>query len=138
MRIILDDFGAGHASIAYLRYYTFDGLKIDRSFTASLETDPRSRAFVSAIIAMANALGIEAIAEGVETPGQLRLLRRQRIAAVQGYLLGRPMTPEAAADLVIQTQGHRRKLLARDCVKDCEAAAGPGQNIAEEIESAAV
>jgi diguanylate cyclase (GGDEF)-like protein len=103
VQIILDDFGAGHASIAYLRDFAFSGLKIDRSFTASLETDPRSRIFVRAIIEMAHALNLEVIAEGVETPGQLRLLGKRKITAVQGYLLGRPMTPDAATGLVIQS-----------------------------------
>ncbi len=64
MHIILDDFGVGHASIAYLRDCAFDGLKIDRSFTAGIETDPRSRAFVRAIIEMARALGIGATGKG--------------------------------------------------------------------------
>ncbi len=104
VQIVLDDFGTGHASIAYLRDYAFSGLKIDRSFTALLEIDPRSRIFVRAIIEMARALGIEAIAEGVETAGQLRLLCRRKITAVQGYLLGRPMTPDAAIELVIRSR----------------------------------
>ncbi len=100
VQVTLDDFGAGHASLAYLRDYRFNGLKIDRSFTAALETDPRSRAFVRAILDMARALGVEANAEGVETPGQLAFLRKRRVDFVQGYLLGRPMTPEAASDLI--------------------------------------
>ncbi len=97
---ILDDFGVGHASIAYLRKYAFDGLKIDRSFTSGIETDPRSLAFVRAIIDMARALRIEATAEGVETEGQLRLLCGEGLSTVQGYLLGRPMTPNAASTLI--------------------------------------
>lgn len=100
VHVVLDDFGVGHASITYLRDYAFDGLKIDRSFTAGIETDPRSLAFVRAIIDMARALGIGATAEGVETDGQLRLLRSEGIATIQGYLLGRPMTPSAAASLI--------------------------------------
>lgn len=102
VHVILDDFGVGHASIAYLRDYAFDGLKIDRSFTADIETDPRSHAFVRAIVEMAHALGIGATAEGVETKGQLRMLRDKGIETVQGYLLGRPMTPDAAASLIHQ------------------------------------
>lgn len=100
VHVILDDFGVGHASIAYLRDYAFDGLKIDRSFTAGIETDSRSRAFVSAIIEMARALDIGVTAEGVETEGQLQALRDKGIDTVQGYLLGRPMTPHAAASLI--------------------------------------
>jgi diguanylate cyclase (GGDEF)-like protein len=100
VQIILDDFGSGYASIAYLRDYTFSGVKIDRSFIAAIETDSRSRAFVGAIVEMTRALGIEVTAEGVETSGQLQLLRNTGPTAIQGYLLGRPMTPAAAAALI--------------------------------------
>ena len=100
VHVVLDDFGVGHASIGYLRDYAFDGLKVDRSFTAGVEVEPRSRAFVRAIIQMARALGIGATAEGVETEGQLQALRDEGVETVQGYLLGRPMTPEAAASLI--------------------------------------
>ena len=100
VQVKLDDFGAGHASLAYLRDYRFNGLKIDRSFTSSLENDPRSRAFVRAILEMARALGVEASVEGVETQGQLAYLRKHRVDFVQGYLLGRPMTEAAASDLI--------------------------------------
>lgn len=102
VRVVLDDFGAGYSSIAYLRDYPFDGLKIDRSFTAELEADTRSRAFTTAIVEMAQALGIDVTAEGVETDGQLDVLRGTDIATVQGYLLGRPMPPGAALDLARQ------------------------------------
>ncbi len=100
VRVVLDDFGAGHASIAYLRDYAFDGIKIDRSFVAGLETDARSRAFVRHIVALAGALGIETTAEGIETEAQLRLLRGKGVSYLQGYLLGRPMAPDLAAGLV--------------------------------------
>ena len=98
-RVVLDDFGAGHGSVAYLRDYPFDGLKIDRSFTAELEVDARNQAFTRAIIGMARALDIEVTVEGVETEGQLDILRGIDVATVQGYLLGRPMSPAAASDL---------------------------------------
>ncbi len=98
--IVLDDFGSGHASLATLRDYAFDGLKIDSSFIAEIETSARGRAFVRAIIDIAEAMGIDTTAEGVETEGQLRQLHDGRVTFVQGYLLGRPMTPEAATALV--------------------------------------
>ena len=98
----LDDFGTGYSSLSRLAHLPIRELKIDRSFTAGIETDPRSRAFVRAIIEMARALGIGATAEGVETEGQLQALRLKGIETVQGYLLGRPMTPEAAASLIQQ------------------------------------
>ena len=98
--MVLDDFGAGYASLAYLRSYDFNAVKIDRSFIVDLETDARSRAFVRAIIDMARALGVDTVAEGVETAGQLAMLQQDGVSAIQGYLLGRPMCPEAARNLV--------------------------------------
>jgi diguanylate cyclase (GGDEF)-like protein len=101
VQIVLDDFGAGYASLAYLKDYAFDGLKIDRSFAADIETDRRSRAFVRAILDMGRALEIDTTVEGVETAGQMRMLQADGATTVQGYLLGRPMTPDAAATLII-------------------------------------
>jgi EAL domain-containing protein (putative c-di-GMP-specific phosphodiesterase class I) len=100
VQILLNDFGAGHASMAYLRDYAFSGLKIAGSFTAMIATDPRSLAFVKAIIDMASALDIETIAEGVETREQLHLLRQSRVGSVQGPLLGEPMTEDGADALI--------------------------------------
>lgn len=102
VHIVLDDFGAGHGSVTYLRDYPFDGLKIDRSFTAELEADARSRALTRAIIEMARALNIDVTVEGVETEGQLAILRGTDVATVQGFLLGRPMTRSAAHDIARQ------------------------------------
>jgi diguanylate cyclase (GGDEF)-like protein len=97
VHVILDDFGAGHASLAYLRDYPFDGLKIDRSFTAGLDTDSTSRPLIRAMIAMSRALHLEVTAEGVETQTQLATLREEGVDSVQGYLFGRPTAPEKAA-----------------------------------------
>ncbi len=99
VHVVLDDFGAGHASLAYLRDYAFDGLKIDRSLIAGLVSDNRSKAFVGAIVDMAEALDLETTAEGIETEDQLHCLRRMGVTTVQGYLLGRPTAPEQAATL---------------------------------------
>jgi diguanylate cyclase (GGDEF)-like protein len=112
VQVVLNDFGAGHASMAYLRDYAFTGLKIDGSFTALIATDARSLAFVRAIIDMAAALGVETIAEGVETREQLRLLRQSRIGSVQGNLLGAPMTETAARDLIHACLRTRPSLIA--------------------------
>lgn len=110
VRIVLDDFGAGHGSVTYLRDYPFDGLKVDRGFTAELEADARSRALTRAIIEMARVLDIEVTVEGVETEGQLDILRGTDVATVQGYLLGRPMPPRAAFDLAWQRTCDRNGL----------------------------
>ncbi|GGI03250.1 putative bifunctional diguanylate cyclase/phosphodiesterase [Egicoccus halophilus] len=93
--LAMDDFGTGHSSLARLRELPFDVLKIDRSFVASLDVDPTSEALLTAIVALAGSLGLRAVAEGVETPGQLAAVVRSGCAWVQGFLLGRPSATDA-------------------------------------------
>lgn len=89
--VAIDDFGAGYSSLAYLQQFRCRQVKIDRLFTSRLEQEgDAGRAIVSAIIALAHALNMEVIAEGVETEGQLKLLQNLRCDQVQGFLLGRP------------------------------------------------
>lgn len=92
--VALDDFGTGYSSLSYLHRFPFDKIKIDKSFVQALGRDPSTLPLVQAILAMGQALGIEVIAEGVETDDQLRILRDHKCAQVQGFLLGRPMPPE--------------------------------------------
>jgi len=94
IRIWLDDFGTGFSGLSHLRRVPVDGVKIDRSFVQDLLTDRDDLALTSAIIAMASSLGIEAVAEGVETAAQLEILRNLRCDLGQGYWLGYPM-PQA-------------------------------------------
>jgi len=89
VRISLDDFGTGFSTLAWLQTLPVDQIKIDRSFTMELP-DPRALALVKGVLALARELGIEVIAEGVETAEQLRALRDAGCFLVQGYLLGRP------------------------------------------------
>jgi EAL domain-containing protein (putative c-di-GMP-specific phosphodiesterase class I) len=94
---VLDDFGTGYSSLGYLRRYPIDVLKIDRTFIDDLGGDgDGDAAIVAAIAAMARALGMKTVAEGVETPGQLARLHALECEYLQGYHLGRPV---AAADL---------------------------------------
>ena len=93
--ISLDDFGTGHAGLSYLRRFPFDKVKIDRSFIHNLREDSQSGAIVEAILLLTRRLGLDVVAEGVETEVQLNLLRHLHCPMVQGYLTGRPM---AAAD----------------------------------------
>ncbi len=88
----LDDFGTGFSALSYLHRFPIQGLKIDRSFVAGLEGDTRmeSLALVRAILAMALTLGIDTIAEGIETEAQRQILIEQGCQFGQGYLLGRP------------------------------------------------
>ena len=92
IRIVLDDFGTGYSSLGYLRRYALDLLKVDRSFVSELDERIEVRAIVDAIIRMANAFGLDVVAEGVETPQQLQALRELGCANVQGYLLSRPLS----------------------------------------------
>ncbi len=92
IQLAMDDFGTGFSSLSYLRKYSFNTLKIDRSFIADLMDDEEDRALVDAIISMAHSLGLEVVAEGVETLEQLDYLTLQRCEYAQGFLKGRPMT----------------------------------------------
>jgi EAL domain-containing protein (putative c-di-GMP-specific phosphodiesterase class I) len=95
VRLAIDDFGTGYSSLAYLKEFSFDVVKIDRSFIKDLEGNSESRAITSAIIAMAHALRKEVVAEGVETEGQLNILRSLGCDEVQGYLFAQTLAPEA-------------------------------------------
>lgn len=98
--IWLDDFGSGHASFAHLHRFPIETLKIDRSFVDKLEEADGSREITRTIVLLAHSLGMSAIAEGVERPGQQDRLRDLRCDAVQGYLLGHPLTRESAEELL--------------------------------------
>ncbi len=95
----VDDYGTGYSSLAYLKRYAPRSLKIDRYFVQDLEQDASSRAIVSATIAMAHDLGIEVVAEGVETEGQRRILIAEHCDFGQGYMFGKPVPPEAVTPL---------------------------------------
>jgi len=92
VRVALDDFGTGYSSLSYLQSFPFDKLKIDRSFIQNLLTRDGATAIVHAITELANALGIETTAEGVEETAQLEELRAHGCSSVQGYLFAEPMT----------------------------------------------
>jgi diguanylate cyclase (GGDEF)-like protein/PAS domain S-box-containing protein len=98
VRVALDDFGTGWSSLSYLNRHRFDRIKIDRSFIQGL-SDLRNDAIVSAIAQLGQRLGIEITAEGVETEEQLKRIGELGCHEAQGYLLGRPMPPEAALAL---------------------------------------
>ena len=100
VRIALDDFGTGYSSLSYLQSFPFDKLKIDRSFIQNLLTRPGASAIVRAITELANALGMETTAEGVEENAQLNELRSHRCSSVQGFLFSEPITADAV-DLLL-------------------------------------
>ncbi|MCW0450297.1 hypothetical protein NB706_003131 [Xanthomonas sacchari] len=90
VRVALDDVGTGFSSMAYLRDLPLDTLKIDRSFVAEVDRDPRNASICQALLTLGHCLGLDVVAEGVETEAQLRWLRAHGCGGVQGYLLGRP------------------------------------------------
>jgi EAL domain-containing protein (putative c-di-GMP-specific phosphodiesterase class I) len=96
----IDDFGTGFSNISYLLKLQVNRIKIDRSFIANLETDSGADAVVGALIGMAGSLGVGVVAEGVETEGQLRLLREKSCDEAQGYLLYRPMSVARLCEVV--------------------------------------
>ncbi len=95
IRIALDDFGTGYSSLSYLRRFSFDKIKIDKSFVQGQADDPGVRVILEAILGMCNKLGLATVAEGVETLDQLELLRSCHCTEIQGYLLGRPIPGDA-------------------------------------------
>lgn len=99
MEVSIDDFGTGFSALSYLKRFDIDYLKIDRSFIKELEFDEDDKALTEAIIVMAHKLGIRTIAEGVETEGQLSLLRSFGCDFVQGYIYS-PALPESEFELV--------------------------------------
>ena len=103
VHIALDDFGTGYSSLAHLRQFPVDVLKIDRSFVDRVETNDRERQIVAAVAAMAHVLNMIVVAEGIETLGQLALLTELGCDRAQGYLLARPMRPEAL-ELLLRAQ----------------------------------
>jgi diguanylate cyclase (GGDEF)-like protein len=100
VRVSLDDFGTGYSSLSHLQRFPFHRIKIDRSFVANIDADPECRAIVRALTGLGASLGIQITAEGVETADQLAQLRADGCSAVQGYLTGRPLSPEEAAALL--------------------------------------
>ncbi len=94
VRMSIDDFGTGYSSLNYLKKFKVYKVKIDQSFVRDITDDPDDKAIVGAIISMATSLGMQTIAEGVETAGQLEFLQAKACTEVQGYYFCKPLPPE--------------------------------------------
>lgn len=101
--ISIDDFGTGYSSLAYLQRFPVDQVKIDRSFVAALGTDDGTGPVVRAVIDLARALDLDIVAEGVEEPEQLAMLRTLGCDIAQGYLIMRPETAEHVSAFLTRT-----------------------------------
>jgi diguanylate cyclase (GGDEF)-like protein/PAS domain S-box-containing protein len=104
MHVAMDDFGTGHSSLGQLKLLPIDKLKIDRSFVSELTEDANDAAIVKAIILMAHTLGLQVVAEGVETPEQHRFLCRNGCDHLQGFLYARPIPAEEITQLLTADQ----------------------------------
>jgi diguanylate cyclase (GGDEF)-like protein/PAS domain S-box-containing protein len=100
VRLALDDFGTGYSALTHLRHFSVDMLKIDRSFVERLGAGDRDRKIVGAVAAMAHALGMTIVGEGIESPSQLTDLQRLGCDEGQGFLLARPQSAEAMTALL--------------------------------------
>jgi EAL domain-containing protein (putative c-di-GMP-specific phosphodiesterase class I) len=102
LQIAIDDFGTGYSSLGYLHRFPVDVLKIDRTFVMDLPANENSIAIVNAILTLAHGLGLEVVAEGVETVEQLAFLRAHGCDQGQGYYFGKPMPLVEFRKLLVQ------------------------------------
>lgn len=110
VRVSVDDFGTGYASLSYIKHFPMDAVKIDREFVRDLHIDLDNAAITSSIVALGRCLGLEVIAEGVETEGEEEFLRSLECHLVQGYRHARPMSPD---ELEVYLDAHAETPLER-------------------------
>ncbi len=100
IRFALDDFGTGYSALAYLSRLPVGLLKLDRSFVERLGKDAAAEVLISGVISIASGLGLYVLAEGVETPEQLACLKSLGCGLAQGYHFSKPLSSEAATELL--------------------------------------
>ncbi len=110
VRLVLDDFGTGYSSLSYLRRLPLDTIKVDRSFVSGLGSDPADLPIIQAVVSLAHGLGIDVVAEGIETLAQLASLRELDCDRGQGYWFSRPL-PELAVEGLLAGTAEQRVVL---------------------------
>ncbi|HKI95278.1 MAG TPA: EAL domain-containing protein [Gemmatimonadales bacterium] len=113
VKLHMDDFGTGYSSLSYLQRFPIHTVKIDGSFVERIREDDQDTEIVRTIIALATHLGLEVVAEGVETPEQQHWLRVLRCGYLQGYLFSKPVSAAEVDDLLIRSTGRLRPKLAQ-------------------------
>lgn len=107
VRVSIDDFGTGHSSLAYLRHFALDALKIDRAFIRELEADVRDRAIVETIVHLAHGLNLEVVAEGIETARQAHIAAEIGVDVLQGWHYARALPLPDLITYLKSSPGHR-------------------------------
>jgi len=102
VHVAIDDFGTGFSSLSQLRHFPIDMIKVDRSFVKGVEHDAKDAAITANIVTLAHALGLVAIAEGIESDGQLASIRELGCDLAQGFLFARPRPPEEVSLVLAQ------------------------------------
>jgi EAL domain-containing protein (putative c-di-GMP-specific phosphodiesterase class I) len=104
VRVAIDDFGTGHSSLAYLRQFPVDALKIDRSFITGIAQSRDSAAMIHILVQLGKTLGLQTVAEGIEDPTELAVLQREQCGYGQGYLFARPLERSVVDELLEHTE----------------------------------
>lgn len=110
VRLVVDDFGTGYSALSYLKRYPFNAIKVDQSFVRDVTEDESDRALVAAICALAKALGMEVVAEGVETEQAFNSVRELGCDLVQGYWFSKPLDPDSFAEQCLTENAWRGKI----------------------------
>jgi EAL domain-containing protein (putative c-di-GMP-specific phosphodiesterase class I) len=108
VKLSIDDFGTGYSSLSYLRRFPVDTLKIDQSFIAAMETERGNCAIVSTVVALGRNLGLQVVAEGVETLSQFEKLKTISCDAAQGYLFSKPVPSDAVCGVIDVIRGRAK------------------------------
>ena len=91
LKVSIDDFGTGYSSLSYLHSFPIDTIKIDRSFVCRMVEEGNSKALVNSLIALANSLNMQTVAEGVENEEEVKLLQEMQCNMIQGFFFAKPM-----------------------------------------------